>query len=264
MTDFLPPESLLRVLREQLGDYMLIGSFARDYICRAEAGLGEARATEDVDVTVVVADARAFRSTTAALDSAKGLATRFAVGSIPVDVLPAIEHAGTYEIQPGVHTDLTGQHEAFTSARVVDVAEEFSIRVPTLQAMIVLKIVAWNMRGSTTAKDAQDLLQLLNAAPRWQVVEDELYDHEAFERFGDVEDTACFLLGIRAVEDLPEAVARLSETQQAWRERLAIAMSGGHGARASVRHQRARALLGAFIQGWDSTQAEQGLKGSST
>lgn len=59
--------------------------------------------------------------------------------------------------------NLSGYQEAFDNALAVEVAAGLTIRVASLPAIAMLKLLAWQDRGTETAKDAEDLLTLLLA-----------------------------------------------------------------------------------------------------
>ena len=71
------------------------------------------------------------------------------------------------ETADGILTDVNGMAEAYATADNITV-DGIRFKAPTLQAMIVLKTVAWLMRRNGTNKDATDLAMLLEAVSRGQ------------------------------------------------------------------------------------------------
>ncbi len=159
------PERLLTVLNGLIPEFTLIGSFARDYRVRNVAGLPEVAQSLDVDIAILVPSLTEYRERLRQLDGPNSLGIRFGVHGFEVDVIPygpEIAPDGVVEIVEGVTLDVTGMAEAAEGADLVQVGETL-VRIPTLSAMIGLKLVAWNYRGGASQKDARDLGPLLTA-----------------------------------------------------------------------------------------------------
>lgn len=82
-----------------------------------------------------------------------------------MDVIPfgPWAHDGVVE-QDGVALSVVGLAEAHRTADLVTFAPGLEQRVPTLAAMVALKIIAWTDRRSSTNKDAGDVARLLRAS----------------------------------------------------------------------------------------------------
>lgn len=204
--EVLPTLEVLRAIHQEFGEFMLIGSYARDDVCVFEAGRSPARATQDVDVAVAVVDVETYVKRTEHLERDRaGIGSRVILRDAPqaqVDVIPAIADQSVIELKEGVLTDITGMHEAYRSATLEDV-EGVTFRVPTLPAMILLKMVAWSMRHEH--RDAQDLLELSEAASAWRIDDDDVYCSAQFEQYADFEQACAHIVGQTCVADLPVA-----------------------------------------------------------
>lgn len=186
--DVLPIEVLAQ-LDDLVGDYLLVGARARDLITHCVAGLPLGRATHDVDISIAVVSMTELWDLLGSLQTRrKGLA-RFRVGDTPVDVLPygPVATDGMVEPEDGVLLDVTGMAEARSTAIRISVASGQSVHCASLAAMILLKLVAWDMRQGYTDKDALDLALLLDAShsgayeePCWDDDVAARYDYDVF------------------------------------------------------------------------------------
>lgn len=179
------PHSVLDELEDVLGDFTLVGSFARDYWVHDVAGLPRGARTQDVDITILVSSLTEYRSKLASLDGPLGTGLAFRVGGWIVDVIPCgqdVAPDGILDVGDGVTLDVSGMAESAATGVVVP-SECGSIRLPTLESMIGLKLVAWAYRQGSTQKDARDLGPLLTATMHGPF-EDQLWnDDEAGARW---------------------------------------------------------------------------------
>lgn len=159
--------SVLRAVSHRVGsEIMVIGAHARDAVL-AQLGAQPGRQTEDVDVVVGIPAGTSYRDVVHALGTPvneKGYT--FTVEGMPVDVLPSIdvpEEAARFSPARDIVLDVRGQAEAYASAMRVEVAHDCVVRVPTAEALALLKVIAWNVRRGQTSKDAKDLRALLGA-----------------------------------------------------------------------------------------------------
>lgn len=222
------PHDPIALITERFGLCLLIGAHARDHVVVTKAGLQGSRLTRDLDFAVAVPSLEVYSEKTAALESSTGVATRFHVAGVPVDLIP-FHPEGTdnplVEVSDGIVTDISGLDEAFATG------EPFPahplLRVPTLHALLVLKAVAWRMRGSgaSNSKDATDLALLLDCLDegdyedRWQGADDTVLERYEF----DTDAISAHLTGEAAARDLPVATESVLSV---WRdERLPLAAS---------------------------------------
>ena len=135
--------------------------------CSRSSERSRGRQTEDVDVVVGIPAGTSYREVVHALGTPvneKGYT--FTVEGMPVDVLPSIdvpEEAARFSPARDIVLDVRGQAEAYASAMQVEVAHDCVVRVPTAEALALLKVIAWNVRRGQTSKDAKDLRALLGA-----------------------------------------------------------------------------------------------------
>ena len=146
--------------------YLMIGAFARDAHVHLRAGLPLPRATSDVDIGIAVRDTVSFDRELKRLQQRGTLRTRRELPresglDLPVDVLPFgdIGIGGVVTVDE-VQYDVRGIEDAFREAELVDLGSEVHVRIPSLSALIGLKLIAWAMRRKST--DAKDLASLLD------------------------------------------------------------------------------------------------------
>lgn len=166
----LPPSvvpGVLGRLGAAVGDFVLVGALARDLHVMCGAGMPQARSTHDVDITVFARSTEDLRQRMADLRES-GTRHVFYLGSIQVDVLARgpIAPGDTLEVAEGTTCDVTGMEDAASTAQKVRMTDRVSVRIPTLASLVGLKLVAWDVRGDATRKDAQDLAVLLDASHR--------------------------------------------------------------------------------------------------
>lgn len=102
-----------------------------------------------------------------------------------VDVLPFGGAAPRHTfVHDGVEYDVSGMAEGFETADLFDLGGGHVVRSPSLGGLILIKLVAWDMRRNT--KDAADLGQLLDATSAPPFIDDiwdqdsgaEIYDYD--------------------------------------------------------------------------------------
>ncbi|MCS0609394.1 nucleotidyl transferase AbiEii/AbiGii toxin family protein [Massilia solisilvae] len=153
-------------------DFFVIGAAARDALLWHVHGIERTRATKDVDFAVGVADWNAFSQLKQAL-----LATGdFEPGNqdhrlvykksliYPLDLVPfdGVEQNGEIAWPPAGDfvMNVAGYKDAFESSLLVEVEPGFSVRVASIPAIAILKILAWNDKPSND-KHATDILYLM-------------------------------------------------------------------------------------------------------
>lgn len=159
------PIELLEELHRMLGEVMVVGAHARDLHLVA-AGRPASRRTVDLDLAIAVSSQEQYeRLLPDARRSANGMGVT--VMGVAVDVIPfggVGDENNVIEPTDGILLDVTGMKEAFDTALTVTLPSGGCVRVPTLDAMVVLKTVAWGMRRDREPKDAPDLRDLLGIA----------------------------------------------------------------------------------------------------
>lgn len=141
--------------------YMLIGSYVRD-IHLIQAGKKSPRGTQDLDLSIFVEDIQKLESTLNAFGPARGIVTRRSLRGTPVDIIPfgSIAPDGTLEYGDS-RWELRGLRESYEHSELFTVGEE-SAKIPKIEAMIGLKLIAWGERRFPT--DSTDFYHLLDAA----------------------------------------------------------------------------------------------------
>jgi predicted nucleotidyltransferase len=148
-------------------EIMLVGATARDIALAADGQDAALRATNDVDIAVVVADASAFELLVADLaPTPAGVAHKFLVNGVEVDILPigGIEREDRTIVWPdGSTMNTLGFAESLDSALWLELPLGRRIRVASIPAQAAFKIFAWADRGHATDRDAVDLRVLLRS-----------------------------------------------------------------------------------------------------
>jgi len=179
-TDLAPLGRLLRALQTVAipakVEFFLMGAAARDLMLRHAHNIEPHRQTEDVDFAVMVNDWSQFEPLRTALlgsgeFSPRGAAThklRHSSG-LPLDIVPfgGIERSDRTIVWPPDYSTVFncfGAREAFATTQWVQLPECSPVRVPSIPALTILKVVAWHdRRHSHPGKDAGDLLLYLRS-----------------------------------------------------------------------------------------------------
>jgi predicted nucleotidyltransferase len=141
-------------------ELLVVGAAARDILLTTKP----ARATNDVDVAVAVASHEQATTITDGLELVPGYLHKFRVRGVEVDVVPfgAVENADRTVTSPdGYRMNLLGVSEALACAVTVTLRFGVVVKVASVPAQVVLKLVAWEDRHHLTTRDATDLLSLL-------------------------------------------------------------------------------------------------------
>lgn len=159
--------------------YLLTGAMAREILLAYAHGLPPGRATKDMDFGVQVADWAAFEAFKRALLDGRGFrpdpgiphrihtrAEAFGL-QMPIDLIPfgSLESPrGVIKWPPSqdVVMDVRGFHVGIKTLQPIEVEPGFTIPIPAVEAMILMKALAWKDRGAATrGRDAIDLVELL-------------------------------------------------------------------------------------------------------
>ncbi|GAA1047859.1 MULTISPECIES: hypothetical protein [Rothia] len=192
--------------------YMMIGSYVRDiYIC-VKAGFEAPRSTQDVDFSALVVAEETFLEHLEAVGRKSGpkegnRITCRVLNGTDVDILPfGTSSVGTLFRHREAEWDVTGHEEAYRFSEIVELSADpqISVRIPTIDCMLGLKIIAWDMRQQEgNYKDAQDFFYLLNAGVVIEVKGNELweqYQNLLEQAEYDAEKAAALLIGIKLRE----------------------------------------------------------------
>jgi predicted nucleotidyltransferase len=186
-------------------DWVIIGAFARDLLLHHHLGLPIRRMTRDVDLAVAVRSWEVFEEIRKEIRKCGGFtgpeAQRVHLGGLSFDIVPFGGVAEDDQIcwPPDGEPRMTtlGLEEALTNAHEVLLPEGLRVRVASIPALTLLKLLAWADRHVERPRhDAPDLLQLVKSySETWN--EKQLYeDSDLLEAFGfDVELVGAALLG---------------------------------------------------------------------
>jgi len=192
-------------------DWLLIGAAGRDLLLAENRCAAAARATHDVDIAVCVPSWEEFLKLKAALVDNEGARAdahapqRLHQGDrLPLDLIPFGDIAADGKLCWPPDGDLTlnvgGLLEAHACFRTIALTEDLSVRIPSLEMFLCLKLFAWRDRHTHKPHhDSADLREFLLSADEL-IPLDELYDRyaPAMERNDFDAGRACFeVLGDR-------------------------------------------------------------------
>jgi predicted nucleotidyltransferase len=180
-------------------DYLVVGATARTLVSIGLLGVPPQRHTTDVDIAAHVDSWDEYRRLAERFAEPQGI-HRFIVEGIEVDVVPygGVEQADRTITWPDDHQmTVLGLQEAVESAEEVQLPGDLSIRIPTVPAQALLKLIAWSDRRMKTTRDAIDLATMIGWYSSGDYL-DQMYDENmaVLERFDfDPTLTGAWLLG---------------------------------------------------------------------
>ncbi len=152
------------VAREAQVHYMVVGASARSLISIGLLGTSPVRRTKDIDIAAEVDSWEEFRSLVRTLDRQGGSEHKFLVEGTEVDVVPygGIEQVDRTIMWPDDHAmNVLGFREALSSAQTVLLPDGISVKVPSIPALALLKLLAWRDRHRVDTRDALDLQTII-------------------------------------------------------------------------------------------------------
>lgn len=260
--------------------YLLTGAMAREILLVFVHGLPRGRATRDADFGIQVEDWASFESFRQVLLEGAGFeadpaiqhrlytrAEAFGV-RMPVDLVPF----GPLESPDGiirwpqdkdVVMDVRGFHVGMGNAQSIEVEPGLVVPIPQVEAMILMKALAWKDRGAVTrGRDAVDLVELLERGEDLIGLE-ALYDNhlETVERNGgDPRLAGAEVLGWRARNCAPPELGNEVEAilQQGLEANLVTqVLAGSGGGEVSRRAEAITAVVQACIHGLDTSRGRR-------
>ncbi|WP_379073653.1 hypothetical protein [Pedobacter vanadiisoli] len=171
-------------------DFYIVGAIARDFHLSAKDGTDSIRKTDDVDLAIMLDDAGQFnmiKDTLLASGNFTADATEhiklYYKGALEVDLIPfgKIESANGYVYlqPPNIFTlNMPGFKEIYPFVQEVSFAEGLSVKVCSVEGIVILKLIAYNDRPSRT-KDISDIEHIIR-------VYFELSDEDIYEGHFDV------------------------------------------------------------------------------
>lgn len=204
------------VMRQLAIPYFVIGASARDILVEHVHGLETVRATRDIDFAVAISSWDAYDRLKARLTatgeftlSANAHCLMFGTdeGAYPLDLVPfdGVEKDGEIIWPPSGEfvMNAAGYGDAYASALDIEIEPGFQVKIVSLPAMVVLKILAWNDRPERD-KHASDVFLILRSYHQAGQF-DRLYD-EALDLLGrydyELELAGAALLGLDAKRDI--------------------------------------------------------------
>lgn len=184
-----PPLEILRGLNDTVGDYVLVGAYARNVRCLGLGGLDyQVRNTHDVDITIAVPWSEDLSSVMSGLTQSRSSAITFTlpgVPGVPIDAIPygpGVNDVTDVRIDRDRSLDATGMAEAARCSIPVTIhvrdAAPVTVAVPPLHAQVALKLIAYQLRVELPDfKDAGDLAVLLDATSMGALAEQDCFDH---------------------------------------------------------------------------------------
>ena len=197
---------------------LIVGAFARDLHIRHRFGKATGRVTEDIDLALAVPDWPAFHTLRERLIASGQFNARRHVlhslrhiSGLAFDLVPfsGVENLERHIAWPPggeIVMDVFGFREVQTSAHEITLPGDVRVRVISLQALTLLKLLAWKARHYTApAKDAHDLMLVVGdylALGNEERLWNEFIDWTADDSF-DYEAAGARMLGrdIRALLD---------------------------------------------------------------
>lgn len=171
-----PMADVVRSVQAQIGDtpILLVGATARDILLTYAHGIEIARGTADIDFALATQNWLVFQSVrTSLIETGEFTAARGSMhrllykNGLPVDIIPfdGVERANRHIEWPPDHDvamNVLGYREALQCAEHVRLPGESIIRVISLPAFMLVKLIAWSERGrDAPGKDAYDLYLVL-------------------------------------------------------------------------------------------------------
>jgi predicted nucleotidyltransferase len=249
--------------------WFIIGATARDILMEHVYALETTRATHDVDFAVAVSSWDVFAELKARLiatgeflagEAGHRLYFGAGDGAYPLDLVPfdGVERNGEIAWPPDGDfvMNIAGYADANSSALDVEIAIGLTVRIISLPAMTILKILAWNDRRERGKHAADVLLLLRHYHAAGQL--DRLYEDESDLLVAvdyDIELAGAALLGRDArlaISDKPcGQVHDILAVERNADMFLALATRSSH-----TPPERAGLLLDAFLQALQPTPAQ--------
>ncbi|OHE23009.1 MAG: hypothetical protein A2X92_09750 [Syntrophus sp. GWC2_56_31] len=179
--------------------FFVVGALARDLILKHGYGVEPSRITRDIDLGVRVADWEQFdRLKDALIATGKFTSTRerqrFHYETVWIDIVPFGDITDerkriSWPPEHSMFISVVGFDEAYESSVTARLssAPELDIRLPTLAGLALLKVISWAERYPERAKDAGDLLMIMQKyedagnLERLYEQERDLLEEEAFD-----------------------------------------------------------------------------------
>lgn len=176
-------------------DFYVIGATARDIIIGQLIGITSGRKTRDLDIAIAIPDWSVFdeikeRLVADGFQKSRRMHQRFYYGDYELDVVPygvAKDDDNIYwPPEEEIAMSVKGFDEVLSKAIIVNIDNEFDIKIASLHGLFILKFNAWLDRNLETSKDAEDMSFILSnyfMANLDRGVYPEVYEWERFDEY---------------------------------------------------------------------------------
>jgi predicted nucleotidyltransferase len=224
---------LEKVFAELDIDFYIVGAVARDIQFSLKDENIRARATEDVDIAVMVSDQAQYTAIKNALIASGEFTAHeteaiklYYQNAIEIDLLPfgdiENEQREIKLTDPMFILNMPGFSEVFPYAEAIQLSEELNIRVCTLEGIILLKLIANNDRPSRT-KDITDIEHII--ANYYDISDADIYsDHFEVMDYYDTKDREYIPLVCARV--IGRKIGQLLQESPELHERIAKILTG--------------------------------------
>jgi predicted nucleotidyltransferase len=167
-------ETVTQVAEPLSVSFFLIGATVRDLILTTVYGINTIRATADIDFAICISDWDQFyKLKDGLLSSTKFNPTKLVhrldfKSEVLVDLVPFGPIAGRYKqyswpSESGIIMNTIGFEEAFEHSIRIKLRSEprLEIKIASLAALVITKIISWKDKYPDRARDAQDILLIL-------------------------------------------------------------------------------------------------------
>lgn len=172
-------------------DYYLVGAVARDIHLSADIEAEALRKTEDIDIAITISDTGQYNELKKALISIGNFTADpteaiklYYKGAIELDLLPfgAIESINRTVnlVDPTFILNMPGFREIYPFVNDIEVENNFTVKVCTMEGIILLKLLANSDRPQRT-KDISDIEHIIN-------VYFDLYSGNIYDEHFDIMD----------------------------------------------------------------------------
>ena len=154
-------------------DFFLLGAFARDIWTTHLHNIRTQRATQDIDLAILLSKYTEHEELVTYLIDKEGFVStqnKFRLlfqNRIPVDMIPfgEIEQAENYDVWSKTDNfksiSTLGLQEAYQNSSIISTENNLKFKTTSLEAIVVLKLISWNDRPEHRQKDAKDLAFIL-------------------------------------------------------------------------------------------------------
>lgn len=251
-------DELIRLVSPLKVGFLVVGATARNIQSVGLMNEVPDRATKDIDIAIAVDTWEEYDRISQVLPRKGRHLHKFEVLKAELDIVPfgEIEDENREICWPDGATSMNvvGYREARDSAVAVTMPSGSCISVPSIAAQAVLKLMAWNDRGTYTSKDAVDLRSIIS----WY--SEGPFETELFERHQGVLDIYEWDTVCAGAHRLGEDMAKLFSDRRGYRMVLDVlqdvasmdSLAGNMGFHPKSNLRRIRAMCAGFERARES------------